>query len=140
MSDEARCLWCNRPGDLVELPGRVVSPGEARVLAHREHADRLDHFLNASDAAARRMLSRLAVVLAASIIALPVAMAIGVAARNTVAAVAIMLIGLFALRDPLAPPPAVRRFGALRAQRFGRGIGMATVAIGALLLIAVLGM
>jgi hypothetical protein len=139
MAAPARCLWCNRPGELIEL-GDEFAPGGPAVFAHPEHEPVLRAFFMDAERSATRVLSGIVVIILAAIVALPVAAAVSAAARNGVAAVAILLVGGLAVRHPLAPPPAVTRLGARTAQRLSRAVGVATVLVGTLLLAASCGL
>jgi hypothetical protein len=133
-----RCLWCHgADGTLVPL--REAGLPTARPLhVHPAHEAELRAYLLAATAAGPRLVRGLLLILVLAIPGMLIAYAVGDPAPAATIGAAITLIGALVIARPVALPQSVGVLGVRRSVLLTRTLGIATAAIGALLMIAAL--
>lgn len=125
-----RCLWCGvARGDLTPLPHRkeyegALTPTHTPIWACPEHAERADGYL--VERAARSIGTLVGFLLVAVLVVVG-----GATGRDSVAALGVLVCGLWCVAFPYATPESVRRFGVVNSRFLVRWLGGFLVTVGA---------
>jgi hypothetical protein len=130
MESRRKCSWCNEAAEnlvraeATDTANGSASNGESILWAHPHHVARLLEWARSSHSRTRRFLRLLIAAVLFLMVGTPLALVWGVQVAMTVAAVAIISIGILLVAQPIPTPQTIAMFGVYRATLIVRVAGV----------------